>query len=94
VVPAFVTGVPGSIGAFVRAQVAREAAGEPITITFGAPMDLGAYFDAPAGPRTSLRIAQAVRAEIERLGATDRDMRAARAARSTQAPRSTRADAA
>jgi hypothetical protein len=37
---------------------------------------LDAYLDAPPEPRTSLRIAQAIRAEIEAPGAVDRRVRA------------------
>ena len=49
--------------------------GAPITITFGAPLKLDEYLDAPPGPRQSLRIAQAIRTEIEALGAVDRQVR-------------------
>ena len=57
----------------VRAILNRTAV--PITITFGAPVALDAYLDAPPGPRNSLRIAQAIRSEIEALGAADREVR-------------------
>jgi 1-acyl-sn-glycerol-3-phosphate acyltransferase len=50
--------------------------GPPITITFGAPVNLDEYLDAPGGIRQYLRIAQAIRAEIEALGKIDREVRA------------------
>jgi 1-acyl-sn-glycerol-3-phosphate acyltransferase len=77
VVPAFIGGMPSDLLAGLRANFSRAASPIAITITFGAPIALDAYLDAPAGSRTSLRIAQAIRAEIERLGAIDRTMRSA-----------------
>jgi 1-acyl-sn-glycerol-3-phosphate acyltransferase len=74
VVPAFIAGMPESPMALLRAN-ARRAPGPPITMTLGAPMDLSAFDAAPAGARTSLRIAQAIRDEIERLGVADRERR-------------------
>jgi 1-acyl-sn-glycerol-3-phosphate acyltransferase len=74
VLPVFILGLSTDLVKQVRATFNRTAA--PITITFGAPVDLAAYVDAVPGPRTSLRIAQAIRTDIEALGAIDRDVRA------------------
>jgi 1-acyl-sn-glycerol-3-phosphate acyltransferase len=74
VLPVFILGLSTDLVKQVRATLNRTAA--PITITFGAPMNLDAYLDAAPAPRNSLRIAQAIRAEIEALGAVDRQVRA------------------
>jgi 1-acyl-sn-glycerol-3-phosphate acyltransferase len=73
VLPVFILGLSADLVTQVRATVAGTAA--PITITFGAPLDLDAYVDAAPGPRSSLRIAQAIRAELTALGAIDRQIR-------------------
>ncbi len=80
VIPAFIAGVPRDLLAglranFGRANSGREIAPATITITFGEPLTFDQYRDAPAGARTSLRIADAIRAEIERIGARDRQRR-------------------
>jgi 1-acyl-sn-glycerol-3-phosphate acyltransferase len=75
VIPAFIAGVPRDLLAGVRANFSRGSAPGTITITFGEPLTFDEYRDAPAGARTSLRIAEAIRAEIERLGALDRELR-------------------
>jgi 1-acyl-sn-glycerol-3-phosphate acyltransferase len=76
VLPAFIGGVPADLLAGVRANFSRTPTRVTVTITFGSPLALDEYRDAPAGSHTSLRIAQAIRAEIERLGAADRQHRA------------------
>ena len=76
VIPAFIAGVPPSLLAGVRANFSRGRAPAAITMTFGAPLTFDEYRDAPAGARTSLRIADAIRTEIEKLGALDRGQRA------------------
>jgi len=76
VLTAFINGVPANWLTGLRANFSRRA--EPpvtITITFGEPLALDEFRDAPSGPRTSLAIAQAIRADIERLGALDREWR-------------------
>jgi 1-acyl-sn-glycerol-3-phosphate acyltransferase len=78
VLPVFISGMPGDLLTAVRANFRRGAEQGTITITFGAPLALDQYFEAPGGSRTSLRISQAIRAEIERLGALDRAERAER----------------
>jgi 1-acyl-sn-glycerol-3-phosphate acyltransferase len=74
VLPVFILGLSTDLVKQVRATMNGTAA--PITITFGAPMNLDPYLDDTPGPRNSLRIARAVRAEIEALGAIDRQVRA------------------
>jgi 1-acyl-sn-glycerol-3-phosphate acyltransferase len=73
VLPVFILGLSNDLMAQARGNFNRS--GSPITITFGAPANLDAYLDAPPGPRQSLRIAQAIRAEIESLGSVDRQVR-------------------
>jgi 1-acyl-sn-glycerol-3-phosphate acyltransferase len=75
VVPAFIAGVPQELVAGVRANFGRGGAPPAITIAFGEPRTLDEYADAPPGAKTSLRIAEAIRADIERLGARDRELR-------------------
>lgn len=75
VLPVFILGLRNHLGAQLRDNFRRT--GPPITLTFGAPVELDEYLDGPGGPRQSLRIAQAIRAEIEALGAADRQRRAA-----------------
>jgi hypothetical protein len=75
VLPVFIGGIPRDLRNVLRANFGRRPAPLTITITFGAPVALDELLQAPAGPRTSLRIAQEVRAEIERLGAIDRRWR-------------------
>jgi 1-acyl-sn-glycerol-3-phosphate acyltransferase len=75
VLPAFIAGVPDNLMTGLRANFSRGGAPPPATITFGAPLVLGDLLEAPAGPRTSLRIAQAIRTEIERLGAVELNRR-------------------
>jgi 1-acyl-sn-glycerol-3-phosphate acyltransferase len=75
VVPAFIAGVPRDLLGGLRSNFRRDAAPATITISFGEPLTFDAYRDAPAGARTSLRIAEAIRADIERLGALDRERR-------------------
>ncbi len=73
VLPAFIMGLRGDFAAQLRDNFTRTGPG--ITITFGRPIDLDEHLDAPRGPRQSLRIARAIRAEIEALGAVDREAR-------------------
>jgi len=75
VVPAFIAGMPDDLLAGVRANFRRAPDRPRITMTFGTAIDLSAFDEAPAGARTSLRIAQAIQAEIERLGRGDRQQR-------------------
>ena len=86
VIPAFIAGVPDNLFAGIRANFrganfrgGRAAAPAEITITFGEPRTFDEYRDAPASARTSLRIAEAIRANIEQLGALDRERRSQRA---------------
>jgi 1-acyl-sn-glycerol-3-phosphate acyltransferase len=76
VIPAFVAGIPGNLLTTLRANFHRGSAPPTITVTFGEPMTFEEYRDAPMERRTSLRIAEAIRTEIGRLGALDRRQRA------------------
>jgi 1-acyl-sn-glycerol-3-phosphate acyltransferase len=73
VLPVFIDVRSSDFVAQIRGNFDRT--GSPITITFGAPINLDAYLDAPYGSRHSLRIARAIHAEIEGLGAIDRQVR-------------------
>lgn len=85
VIPAFISGVPDNLFAGIRDNfrgvraAATAAAPAEITITFGEPRTFDEYHDAPASTRTSLRIAAAIRAAIEQLGALERERRSRRA---------------
>lgn len=68
VLPVFITGLRNQLTTQVRDNFRRS--GPPIMISFGAPATLDSYFDAPAGSRQALRIAQAIRGDIEALGST------------------------
>lgn len=75
VLPAFVNGVPADLVAGLRSNFGGNHDRTMVTITFGEPLTFDAYRDIPAGPRTSLRIAEEIRAAIERLGVRDREFR-------------------
>jgi 1-acyl-sn-glycerol-3-phosphate acyltransferase len=74
VLPVFILGLRERLGTELRDTIRRT--GPSIMLTFGAPVPLQGYFDEPTGPRQSLRIAQAIRADIEALGVIDRQRRA------------------
>jgi 1-acyl-sn-glycerol-3-phosphate acyltransferase len=76
VVPAFIAGVPDDLFAGLRANFKRGQTPVTVSITFGRPLTFDEYRAAPAGPKASLRIAEAIRAEIEGLGARERQRRA------------------
>src|SRR6185437_1066514 len=76
VLPVFILGFRDTLGAQFRDNFWRT--GPSIALTFGAPVRLDAYLDAAGGPRQSIRIAQAIRADLEALGAMDRQTRASR----------------
>lgn len=75
VIPVFINGVPGNLLTGLWGNFRTGRTPVTITITFGEPMAFDAERESPPGARTSLRIAQAIRAEIERLGAQDRVLR-------------------
>ncbi|MGE3276796.1 MAG: lysophospholipid acyltransferase family protein [Vicinamibacterales bacterium] len=74
VLPVFILGLETDFVKQVRATLNGTAA--PITITFGRPVALDACPAGAAGPRSWLRVAQAIRSDIEALGAIDRRVRA------------------
>jgi 1-acyl-sn-glycerol-3-phosphate acyltransferase len=69
VIPAFVTGIPDDLFAGLRANFRRDSNAVQVTITFGQPLTFDEYRDTPVGPKASLRIAEAIRDGIQRLGA-------------------------
>jgi 1-acyl-sn-glycerol-3-phosphate acyltransferase len=75
VIPVFINGVPRNLFAALRDNFRRGHAPVTITITFGEPLTFDGERGTPPGARTSLRIAQGIQSEIERLGARDRDFR-------------------
>jgi len=84
VLPVFINGVPRDLFAGLRANFSRNPGPETmITITFGEPMTFEEHRHAPVSARTSLRIAAAIRAEIERLGALDRERRSSASAKAS-----------
>jgi 1-acyl-sn-glycerol-3-phosphate acyltransferase len=78
VLPVFILGLSNQLGRQVRGNFNGQ--GPPVTITFGAPMDLDEQLALPARARTYLAIAECIRAEITALGALDRHARRAMAA--------------
>lgn len=74
VLPVFIAGVPDLV-AGLRQNFSRDARPGTISISFGEPMRFDAYRDVPAGARASLRIAEEIRAEIQRLAARERERR-------------------
>jgi 1-acyl-sn-glycerol-3-phosphate acyltransferase len=78
VIPAFISGIPRDLVAGLRANFRRDTDAVSVSITFGEPMTFDADRHAPAGAQTALRISRAIRTEIERLGALDRDRQSSR----------------
>ncbi len=74
VLPVFILGLSNNLGHQVRGNFNRR--GAPITITFGAPLDLEEYTTRPGRARTYLAIAERIRQAITALGARDRAARA------------------
>jgi 1-acyl-sn-glycerol-3-phosphate acyltransferase len=75
VIPVFISGVPSDLLAGLRANFRRDTDAVSVSMTFGEPQTFDEYRDAPPGAQTALRISQAIRAAIERLGSLDRDSR-------------------
>jgi 1-acyl-sn-glycerol-3-phosphate acyltransferase len=74
VLPVFILGLSNDLGRQVRGNF--NGKGPPVTITFGAPVDLGEQLTLPARARTYLAIAERIRDEITALGGLDRRVRA------------------
>lgn len=76
VIPVFINGIPRNLFAGLRANFTRGSDPATVTVTFGAPMTFDAYRDQPVSARTSLQIAESIRAGITRLGEMDQRARA------------------
>jgi len=76
VVPAFINGLPDDLFAALKANFNASLPPVAITMTFGAPLTFDEERAAPPGARSSLRIAEAIRSDIGRLGEADRQLRA------------------
>jgi 1-acyl-sn-glycerol-3-phosphate acyltransferase len=73
VLPVFVLGGQNNFGRQVLSNFDRT--GDPITITFGAPLDLSAHYAAEGRLRTYKQIADQIGQELTRLGQEDRRFR-------------------
>lgn len=73
VLPAFVLGLSNDIVSQVRGNF--DGTGEPITMVFGAPLELGELLEAQPRLRTYKRIADRVREAISALGERERQLR-------------------
>lgn len=74
VLPVFVNGLGNDIVRQVAGNFARS--GEPVTVTFGAPIDFGAMLDGAPSPRLNRRISEHALEAIRALGEEDRAFRA------------------
>jgi 1-acyl-sn-glycerol-3-phosphate acyltransferase len=73
VVPVFIIGLQSDLATQVRSNF--DGTGQPVTITFGAPIDLADRCTMPAGPEAYRAMADYLRLAIQRLGKRDYDMR-------------------
>lgn len=73
VLPAFVLGLGNDLARQVRGNFDRS--GEPITIVFGKPVDLGDLFEAQGRLRTYKRLSDRLCDTIAELGQRDREIR-------------------
>jgi 1-acyl-sn-glycerol-3-phosphate acyltransferase len=73
VIPAFVLGLSNDFPRQVKGNF--DGTGAPVTITYGAPVDLSSFYKDEPKLRTFKRIADRLRDEITALGASDRAMR-------------------
>ena len=73
VIPTFIIGLQSDLATQVRSNF--DGTGQPVTITFGAPIDLADRCNMPAGPETYRAMAEYLRLSIMRLGQRDYEMR-------------------
>ncbi len=73
VLPVFVLGLGNDLPRQVMGNFTRR--GEPITMVFGAPLDLASFYAEPARLRTYKQLADHLAGELVRLGATERELR-------------------
>lgn len=74
VLPVFTLGLINSFPRQVKSNF--DGTGAPVTMVFGPPMDLQRYYDLPPRLRTYKAVAVALRDELTRLGALEREFRA------------------
>lgn len=87
VLPAFVLGLTNDFVRQVRSNF--DGTGEPITMVFGAPLELGELLDAQPRLRTYKRISDRVRDAISALGERERQLRIERGLPSKAPPAGT-----
>lgn len=73
VLPVFLLGISNSMLGQLKGNMAKT--GDPITVCYGKPLDLSAYFHRPAGHDTYLAISAAVCDAISDLGRQERELR-------------------
>jgi 1-acyl-sn-glycerol-3-phosphate acyltransferase len=73
VLPVFLLGISNSLVGQLEGN--QRKTGEPITVCYGKPLDLSAYFDRPAEHATYLAISAAVCDAIADLGRQERELR-------------------
>lgn len=91
VLPVFLLGISNSMLGQFKGNVSRT--GDPITVCYGKPLDLSAYFDRPATHETYLQISAAVCDAISDLGRQERELRRERGLPPPRAYRSNKAPA-
>ncbi len=74
VLPAFILGLSNDFPRQVVGNFTGQA--DPVTIVFGAPMDLAELYAEPAEQRTYVRIAERIKDRIAELGESERTWRA------------------
>ncbi len=70
VLPVFTLGLGNDLPRQVRGNF--DGTGAPITVAFGAPLDVARFYAEPPGPKTFRRIAEQVGASLRDLGETER----------------------
>lgn len=73
VIPCFIIGLQSDLATQVRSNF--DGTGQPVTITFGAPIDLAERCSMPKGPEAYRAMADYLRLSIMRLGQRDYDRR-------------------
>jgi 1-acyl-sn-glycerol-3-phosphate acyltransferase len=74
VVPVFILGLSNDLPRQIRGNF--DGTGEPITVVFGKPLELGTHYAQPARLRTYKNLADHLRDELSALGALERTLRA------------------
>lgn len=74
VIPVFTLGLINDLPKQVKSNF--DGTGQPVTVVFGEPLDLDAYYAQPAGYETFMAISERVRDEITALGQVEKSLRA------------------